>query len=280
MVDPSGTALPENRQPPSAVLSAFGAVDPPYPLDGGQGETWRSGEIVLKPAGDPVETAWRAEVLDGLEETTDFRVARPVRARDGSWIVDGWESWHVVVGKEDHHRPDDVLRVAEAFHAAIAELPRPSFLDTRDDPWTHADRMAWDETDVTEVSGSDRAMPLLERLAGLRRPVDLPAQPVHGDLLGNVLFADDLPPAVIDWPVYYRPAAWAAAVVVVDALCWYAASPDLLDRWSHLPEWSQMLVRALIYRLATDDALSGAQGPDPRALDAYRRVSGLLEARI
>lgn len=252
-------------------------MEPPYALEGGQGETWQAGAIVLKPAGDPAETAWRAEVLDGLDDTTDFRVARPVRASDGSWIVDGWQSWHVVEGKEDHHRPDDVLRVAEAFHAAIAGLPRPSFLDVRDDPWTHADRMAWDETGL---AGSDPAMDLLSRLAGWRRPVDLPAQPVHGDLLGNVLFADRLPPAVIDWPVYYRPASWAAAVVVIDALCWYAASADLLDRWSGLPEWSQMLVRALIYRLATDDALSGSHGPSPDTLEAYQRVIDLIEARL
>jgi len=46
---------------------------------------------------------------------------------------------------------------------------------------------------------------------------------------------------------------------VADALCWYGAMPDLAQRWSHLPEWGQMLVRALIYRITTDDL---ARGPE------------------
>jgi hypothetical protein len=67
---------------------------------------------------------------------------------------------------------------------------------------------------------------------------------VHGDLLGNALFDDGLPPAIIDWPSYWRPASWAAAVVVADALCWFGAPPGLAARWSHLPAWGQMLIRA------------------------------------
>jgi hypothetical protein len=80
---------------------------------------------------------------------------------------------------------------------------------------------------------------------------------VHGDLPGNVMFADGLPPAIIDWPVYWRPPEWASAVAVADALCWYGATPDLAERWAHLPEWGQMLVRALIYRIATDEVARG-----------------------
>jgi len=108
-------------------------------------------------------------------------------------------------------------------------------------------------------------------------PVDLRSQVVHGDLPGNVLFADGLPPAIIDWPVYWRPPSWAAAVAVADALCWYGARPDVAARWSHLPEWGQMLVRALIYRIVTHDR---AFGWTVDQLDAYRPairvVQGLL----
>ncbi|WP_327326924.1 hypothetical protein OG735_33755 [Streptomyces sp. NBC_01210] len=45
-----------------------------------------------------------------------------------------------------------------------------------------------------------------------------------------VLFEPGLPPAIIDWPPYWRPAGWASAVVAVDALCWYEAEAALLDR--------------------------------------------------
>jgi uncharacterized protein (TIGR02569 family) len=154
-----------------------------------------------------------------------------------------------------------------AFHAAIAELPRPAFISKRDDVWSHGDRMAWEEMLIV---GSKAALELLQPLAAARRPVELPSQVVHGDLLGNVLFADDgKPPTIIDWPAYYRPAAWAAAVVVGDAISWYGATADLIDRWIHLPEWSQMLIRALIYRIATSDASAGPDGRSPVVIDEY-----------
>jgi uncharacterized protein (TIGR02569 family) len=103
---------------------------------------------------------------------------------------------------------------------------------------------------------------------------------VHGDLLGNVLFAPGEPPAIIDWPAYHRPPAWAAAVAVTDALVWHQADPEVIPRWAgHFPEWPQMLIRALIYRLATWTAARWPQPPD----DAYRptvdRVLSLAHRR-
>jgi uncharacterized protein (TIGR02569 family) len=260
--------------PPAVVLKAFGVTAAPVALDGGKGGTWRAGEVVLKPVEFALESLWRAEVLGELPASELFRVARPLRAIDGSWLVDGWEASRYVAGKEDVNRPDDVLRAGVAFHAAIAELTRPEFLDVRDEAWSHGDRVAWEELPV-QVGAS--AEELLTPLLQVRRPVDLVAQAVHGDLLGNVLFADGLPPAIIDWPAYWRPPSWALAVAVADALCWYDATPELVDRWVHLPEWGQMLVRALIYRLVTDDAVLGsARWPD-RHIDAYRPA---IEAAI
>jgi hypothetical protein len=56
--------------------------------------------------------------------------------------------------------------------------------------------------------------------------------------------------AVIDWP-YWRPPGWALAVAASDAICWDGADPSLLARWSDEPAWRQLLLRAVIYRLAT-----------------------------
>lgn len=91
---------------------------------------------------------------------------------------------------------------------------------------------------------------LFAGLVAGRRPIDLPHQVVHGDLFGNVLFAGSAPPAVVDLVPFWRPPEWAAAVVVVDALSWGGAGADLLENWSHLPEWSQVLRRAVLFRLA------------------------------
>ena len=102
----------------------------------------------------------------------------------------------------------------------------------------------------------------------------MPAQVVHGDLIGNVLFAPDASPAIIDWPAYWRPPGWAAAVVVVDALCWHGAPAQVVDRWDHLPAWDQMLIRALIYRIATWPAARWVEPPE----DAYRPVVDVVLA--
>jgi hypothetical protein len=40
-------------------------------------------------------------------------------------------------------------------------------------------------------------------------------------------------------------------VAALDAVCWDGAAPALLDRWSDEAEWGQLLLRALVYRLAT-----------------------------
>jgi uncharacterized protein (TIGR02569 family) len=262
---------PESAPPAAAVLAAFRATMPPVRLSGGKGGTWRSGDIVLKLAEGDAESRWRAGVLTDLPRSTHFRIARPIRACGGDWLADGWEAAEAVAGRAQPRRVDDVVRAGEAFHRAIAAVPRPSFLDQRQDPWSYGDRLAWDEP---VPAGSTAPSALLKPLLEARRPVPAAAQLVHGDLIGNVLFAEGQPPAIIDWPAYWRPPAWAAAVAVVDALCWHGVSPRVIDRWAHLPCWGQMLVRALIYRIATWPAARWAAPPD----DAYRPVVDLVLA--
>ncbi len=257
--------------PPPAVLAAFGVTGSPRRLPGGKGGTWRAGDLVLKPAEGEQETRWRADVLAALGPSPHFRVARPVRTRDGGWLAAGWEATTFVAGRADPRRVDDVVRAGEAFHRAIAAVPRPSFLDGRRDPWTYGDRLAFSEP---VPHGSTAPSTLLEPLIEARRPAPGRSQVVHGDLLGNVLFAADRPPAVIDWPAYWRPPAWAAAVAVADALVWHGADRSVIGRWSHLPHWDQMLVRALIYRIATWPAARWQTPPD----EAYRPTVDLVVA--
>jgi uncharacterized protein (TIGR02569 family) len=275
---------PGTGAPPAAVLAAFRCPGRPVPLPGGRGRTWRDGEVVLKPAGLAAETAWRAEVLTALPVSPHFRVALPVRAADGGWTADGWEAWQYVAGEADPHRPADVLRTAAAFHAALAEVPRPAFLGSRDNPWSYAAGVAWQELPPDGGAGGHAGTTaLIAGLTALRRPLTPPLAPqvVHGDLLGNVLFADGLPPAVIDWPPYWHPAGWAAAVVVVDALLWYEAGSAVLTlgpagdgRIADPARWAQLLVRALLFRLITRAVLDPAAPPqqDERAAVAAVRA--------
>lgn len=233
--------------PSAVVLAAFGVTGPARRLEGGQGRTWLAGDVVLKPVDEEPEHDWVCQVSSAWE-CRAVDVARPLRAASG-WVVDGWGAQArmpgetIAVGGD----PDWFRRVHDAFHAAVSGLPRPGFLDTRDDPWSYGDRVAWEGAPIV---GSDATRALLLRALERLEPVDLPSQVVHGDLVGNVLRDGDRA-TVIDWPPYWRPAGWALAVTACDAICWDDADPSLLSRWSDEPAWRQLLLRAVIYRLAT-----------------------------
>ena len=92
----------------------------------------------------------------------------------------------------------------------------------------------------------------LPRLTAALRPVAGRSQLVHGDLTGNVLFHDALPPLVIDLSPYWRPPTFASAIVIADALVFEGASEDVVEPLLEDPAFPQYLLRALIYRAVTD----------------------------
>jgi uncharacterized protein (TIGR02569 family) len=228
--------------PPQHVCAAFGVRrEELEPLTGG-GSLWRADRLVLKPVGDTAEAAWIAQTLDTLEVDT-VRLARPLRSSDGRWVVGGWTAVRHLAGSTQP-RHDEMVAVSLRLHQATALLPRPRFLAHRTHRHAVADRVAWGE------ANRDAGSALFDEFSARRRPVGLRSQVVHGDLFGDVLFAGAAPPAVIGFSPYWRPPEWAAAVIVVDALTWGGADAGLVDRWAHLAEWPQSLLRALLFRLA------------------------------
>lgn len=235
--------------PADLVLAEFGVTprrgETLRKLAGGRGLTWRVGDTVLRPSAADGETSWKAAVLAELAHTDAFRTPRPIVARSGSWSVDGWEAWQWVPGGTDESRVDEVRATGAAFHEAIRELRRPGFLDVADDPWARSDRIAWEEAALPRER-------TLERLADAFAPVTAPSQMIHGDLLGNVMFAQGHPPSIIDWAPYWRPAGFADAIVLADAACWHGLDVQEMRRSAEgVPEGRQLLIRALVFRIAT-----------------------------
>jgi uncharacterized protein (TIGR02569 family) len=242
---PRWTSSPSSGRPSRDVITAFGCDGDPLRLAGGRGLAWRVGDLVFKPADlIPDELAWQADVLPTVQ-ARDVRISFPQRAVEGQLVVDGWTASSYLPGEDRTGRWLDVIAVGDRFHQAMSSLPRPSFLVARTDPWAIGDRVAWGDAPVDPY----RNVPHMARLADLRAPVEARSQLIHGDLTGNVLFADRLPPAVIDLSVYWRPAAFATAIVLADALVWEGADASLVASVGDVDEIGQMLVRALIYRL-------------------------------
>jgi uncharacterized protein (TIGR02569 family) len=256
----------EVGKPPHHVLESFGAQGPMAPLPRGRTTSWRCGDLVLKPPDMSAQMLqWQATVLTGLEGRDDFRVAPPKAAADGSLSVDGWTCWPYLAGDHPIAEWAAVVATGEAFHAALRDVPRPGFLDDRDDDWAIADRFAWGEQALEDHLLDPDIADLAERL----EPVDQHSQLIHGDLAGNVLLHADLPPAVIDVSPYWRPTSYAAAVVVADALLWYDAGRDVLALTERSAVPAQMLLRAMLFRLVADRL---GRASEPIANDRYRHL--------
>jgi len=233
--------------PPIGVLTAFRADERPVRLSGGRGTAWRAGTVVVKPADtDEASLAWQAEHLGAIEHD-GFRLALPLRSRLGTFVVDGWTASDFCAGRHEGRRWVDTIATGDRFHAAAARLACPR-LPERTDPWSAADRVAWGEAPIVPYLGA----PHIARLVDLFAPVEAPSQVIHGDLTGNVLFADDLPPAVIDVAVYCRPTRFATAVVLADALAWEGATVADLEPALGAEGVGQYLARALVFRIVTD----------------------------
>lgn len=243
-------------------MAAFGIKGgDPEPI----GEGWRSGEIVVSLVPDHARAAWSAKIRETLF-VDGLRLARPVRSTDGRYVVSGWRADTFVAGSPEP-RHDEVISAGIRLHEATADIERPRFLTRAPvPPWTDvdvfiaADRAAWEDRplqalplgapQVPDTEERRRCTEVVGQLAGLRKATTSPSQLVHGDLYGTVLFAGSAAPGITDITPYWRPAAWAAGVAVIDALSWGEADDGLIERWDVLPEWPQMLVRALIFRLA------------------------------
>jgi uncharacterized protein (TIGR02569 family) len=235
------------------------------PLAGGQGTAWRSGDVVLKLLDRAeAELAWEAELFDSLA-CEGFRLARALRSADGSLVVEGWCASEAVAGRHEQRRWADVIAVGERFHAAVAGVARPDFLDHRSDRWSVGDRVAWGELPADEYMHVKH----LPRLFAALRPLTAPSQLIHGDLSGNVLFAAGLPPAVIDFVPYWRPLAFASAVVVADALVWEGADEHVLEPVADVDDFPQYLLRALVFRAVTDRLFRLDEPLRPDSADPY-----------
>jgi uncharacterized protein (TIGR02569 family) len=251
------------------VLRAFGGSGSPVPLSGGEGLTWRAGDIVVKRVHDDDEAAWCQATLAGVVED-GFRIPRPRTALDGRWVVDGWSACSFVEGLRDGSgRYRDILDAGARLHRA---LPAPDtaareVLRRRTHRWAIADRVAWGEA---EAALSDDAGALHRRVVERVVPVEHDDRIVHGDLAGNVAFDPDGTPVVLDFSPYIRPPRYAGAIVVADALLWEGAGPDLLDVFGRDDEATQLLLRALVFRLVAEDL--GTAPRHGKAWDPFQRV--------
>lgn len=262
--------------PPDRVLDLFAAAGPVESLPGGRGTSVRAGDLVLSPGRSRTEQDALSPVLARLaveldsrpgRHPRDLRVALPVPARDGSWVVDGWAATRF---EPDCRAVTDLpvlLATAALLHAELRRaVPRPLAGPAGDDRWSRAERLAFGPAaDVEAAVGGTAEQALVTELLRVRRDADLGVpQLVHGDLAGNVLLDARGAPLVIDLAPYWRPTLWADAVCVLDAVLWWEADPSVMDEWAAGPR-AQAMVRSALFRVLSDR---------PTDVTAYRQALG------
>ncbi|KAJ6440552.1 dihydroxyacetone kinase [Purpureocillium lavendulum] len=211
------------------------------------------GDVVLKPSDNNTESQWVGEALcrltDSLPGNANYRVSKPIPLVDDAT-------------KDPVDRFSEILQTSQGFHHDIKgiTLDKPAFIGNRGNRWDAADLVTWNERQLTDIASVSEEMLAyfeepLEELRQMIKPLpsDLPLQLIHGDLTGNVLFDANgrTPPGIIDMTCYWRPAAYAEAIVVADGLAWHAEGRDLVELYGVDEVRIQLLVRALYWRVIT-----------------------------
>ncbi|QFQ02932.1 hypothetical protein CUROG_07920 [Corynebacterium urogenitale] len=281
--------------PPPHILASFQVpAARPTQLESEWSRGWRCDRAVIGHADEPARAAWIARTMAKMRPA-GVSVSRPILSSDGRYSVSGWRARTFLSG---HRAPrfDEIATAAMRISEALKGESRPAFLHPptiggqwgeteifaameeaafADDPtqWVRA-ALRQDTVPREDVAA---ALSKAAELAEAREDLTEPDQLVHSDALGCVIFDGYSDPVLTDLVPAWRPAAWPVALLIVDAMAWGNGPDALLDRWSHLPDFWQLVLRAALYRVLLHATLPNAR------TDAWRglaRVADVINARV
>ena len=213
---------------PDSIVKAFRGNGTPELLQGGQGGTYRAGNVVIKRCDDAKEMEGLSEVMNSVVQL-GFRTARPIRSTSGRWVVDNWQAFEFIAGQPGiAGREQEGFSGCRALHRALRKAypsnTCPQWLKHRQDFWHVCNEIAWGEqvpSTVMSPNAVSEIQPLYDRLQNID---ELTPQITHGDPGGdNVLFHNSEPPAMIDIAPYWRPRGYSVAMLLADAVaCAYS----------------------------------------------------------
>jgi hypothetical protein len=263
---------------PEYVREMFRLEGPAEPLHGGSRPAYRCGHVIVKQlhrtsleTEHSLELApWLAGELSRIEEK-GFRLARPIPARNSSWVLDdGWAAWTFVEGRPARSEDvPDVLDAIRAMHWALDHVARHPLLDRNTIAWGYAHRHCWE-------ARPERVHPVLadlvDQLYARYKPLSsLPCQLIHGDLnVDNILVTPGQPPGFIDFTPFWAPVDFAIAMFAN----WIGprqGDVSVLRLFMHIPHFHQLLARAAMRMLLIVSESGGvedwARAPEKQAAE-------------
>lgn len=233
--------------PTLETAKAFGSDVEPIPLQGGQGTSYVSGDIVLKPAGGKSGTEWRAEVFSNLPESSEVRFHRPIKSIHGTWEYGGYVAWTFLKGKHAKAQYDKKLKASHEFHKLLKGTQQPEGLKKPRGSWSTGN---WVALGQKEFDYDQEFLDLYNQIKPHLKPLPEDRQLVHGDMSGNFLIDKILPPALIDFSGAWAPNGFAEGVMLADAITWENATPEELEVFKQVPNIEQMAWRGALTRIA------------------------------
>jgi len=232
--------------PTKLIAEAFGSKEEPVLLDGGQGDAYLSGNIVLKPVEIIEELNWQAEILNDLSKVSDIRLIKFIESIYGAYVYEGYVAYHFLDGSHVRGKYKEKLQVSNKFHNLLKDIKKPEFLDIPRNSWSIAN---WVALDKKEFNYDKEFLDLYNQIKPHLKSLNLPNQIVHGDLSGNFLFDDILPPAIIDFSPAWAPNGFAEAIMLADAIVWENAQPEELEVFKEIPNIEQLAWRGVLTRI-------------------------------
>jgi len=232
---------------PKEVLKAFDCAGAPEKLPGGEGNSFIVENIVFKPIQNIELYEWASDILLRIPQS-GFRISTPRKSFQERFTYDEWGASIYEPGEHIlNGRWQEKLHVCQAFHTAIqglSILPMPH----SSDHWTQAHEIAWEESSLPQTIRPEIRQ-LINPIFYKYQTVEQSRQIIHSDMCGNILFAADLAPLVIDFSPAYRPKEYAEAILVADAIAWENAPAELVRELPETFHYNQMLIRAVNFRV-------------------------------
>ncbi|MGZ7496017.1 TIGR02569 family protein [Corynebacterium sp. ZY180755] len=216
---------------------------------------WRVGEQVFAQVAHPDRSAWSSRVRENLH-ADGVRIVRPIRSTDGRFINAGWRASHYVAGNLAR-RVDETVAAALRLDEALqhVEIPDSFYEIDSADIYSIADHCAWAKKPIEQlefnmdIPAQETAHDLIERISRLLRDIDAPRQVVHADMFATTIYAGNQAPTVTDLVGVAHPKGYTAALAIIDTLIAGVSDESIIDRFRHVDNIDQLLLRALAYRV-------------------------------
>jgi len=230
----------------TATLRKFTKAETYQILKGGQNESIKVGDLVIKPVHEKEKYLWLSAVLEEIN-FENLQVATPLKSLEGNFIEDSFGATRYFDAQFYNNKLKEKLDACRELNSKLAGIRKPKEYDKWESPWTKAQGLAWSDHKI-----SSALLPKeIEELIRLRKTLNLPDQLVHVDLAGNILFDEKGGPIIIDFTPGFYPKEYSEVLLMIDSIAWYQASIEALQLLSAEKEiQDQLILRALIFRLS------------------------------